>query len=307
MAVEGVMTNMTTGTVGGQPIPEAAAPTAQEVLGAEPEGALEAPAPAPEPAPEKPRADRFALLARKEQDLLRKQQAVKQQQQILAQQAEQLRAFEQAKKQALLNPLDALKQLGLTYEQITEFVLNDNKPTPNAEVMSVRQELEEFKRAQREEQQRLLEEQREMQTQEQQAIIETFREEVGEYVSQHAETYELTNLYGGASLVSDVIEEHYNEQRRRGVGAPKLLTIPEAAKLVEEHYEELARKAQQTKKFAVTQQKVASTQAQATTAAPRIGPTLSNDLSANVAAGVPKSPRSDADRIAAALARLEGR
>jgi hypothetical protein len=149
MAVEGVMTNMTTGTVGGQPIPEAAAPTAQEVLGAAPEGAPEAPAPAPEPAPEKPRADRFALLARKEQDLLRKQQAVKQQQQILAQQAEQLRAFEQAKKQALLNPLDALKQLGLTYEQITEFVLNDNKPTPNAEVMSVRQELEEFKRSQR--------------------------------------------------------------------------------------------------------------------------------------------------------------
>jgi vacuolar-type H+-ATPase subunit H len=300
MAVEGVMTNMTTGTVGGQPVPEAAAPTAQEVLGAEPEGAPEAPAPAPEPAPEKPRADRFALLARKEQDLFRKQQAVKQQQQILAQQAEQLRAFEQAKKQALLNPLDALKQLGLTYEQITEFVLNDNKPTPNAEVMSVRQELEEFKRSQREEQQKLLEEQREMQTQEQQAIIETFREEVGEYVSQHAETYELTNLYGGANLVSDVIEEHFKQ-------SGKLLTIPEAAKLVEEHYEELARKAQQTKKFAVTQQKVASTQAQATTAAPRIGPTLSNDLSANVAAGISKSPRSDADRIAAALARLEGR
>lgn len=300
MGVEGVMTNMTTGTVGGQPIPEAAAPTAQEVLGTAPEAAPEAPAPAPEPAPEKPRADRFALLARKEQDLLRKQQAVKQQQQILAQQAEQLRAFEQAKKQALLNPLDALKHLGLTYEQITEFVLNDNKPTPNAEVMSVRQELEEFKRAQREEQEKLLEQTREMQTREQQAIIESFREEVGEYVSQHAETYELTNLYGGANLVSDVIEEHFKQ-------SGKLLTIPEAAKLVEEHYEELARKAQQTKKFAVTQQKVASTQAQTAASAPKLGPTLSNDLSANVAAGVPKSPRSDADRIAAALARLEGR
>jgi DNA-binding transcriptional MerR regulator len=300
MGVEGVMTNMTTGTVGGQPVPEAAAPTAQEVLGTAPEAAPEAPAPAPEPAPEKPRADRFALLARKEQDLLRKQQAVRQQQAQLARQAEELRAFEQAKKQALLNPLDALKHLGLSYEQITEFVLNDNKPTPNAEVMSVRQELEEFKRAQREEQEKLLEQTREMQTREQQAIIESFREEVGEYVSQHVETYELTNLYGGANLVSDVIEEHFKQ-------SGKLLTIPEAAKLVEEHYEDLARKAQQTKKFAVTQQKVASTQAQTAAPAPRMGPTLSNDLSANVAAGVPKSPRSDADRIAAALARLEGR
>jgi hypothetical protein len=299
MAVEGTMTNMVTGTIG-QPVAEAPAPTAQEVLGGPP---AEAAAPAPEPVaekpPEKPRADRFAMLARKEQDLLRKQQAVRQQQQILAQQAEQLRAFEQAKKQAVLNPLDVLKQLGLTYEQITEYVLNDNKPTPNAEVMSVRQELEEFKRAQREEQQQLLQQQREMLAQEQQQTIAAFREEVGEYVQQHSETYELTSLYGGANLVSDVIEEHFKQ-------SGKLMTIPEAAKLVEEHYEDLARKAQQTKKFAATQQQVASSQGQSAAPVPKLGPTLSNNLSASVAAA-PKSSRSDADRIAAALARLEGR
>ena len=298
MGVEGVMTNMTTGTVGG-PMPEPPAPTAQEVLGKPAEAA-----PAPEVAkeaekPAPPKADRFAVLARKEQDLLRRQQAVKQQQQLLAAQAEEIRAFQEAKRQAALNPLDALKQLGLSYEQITEFVLNDNKPTPNAEVQSVRQELEEFKRQAREEQARVLEQQRAMQAQEQQQIIEQFREEVSEYVSQQAETYELTNLYGGANLVSDVIEEHFKQ-------SGKLLTIPEAAKLVEEHYEDLARKAQQTKKFAVTQ-KVASTQGQTAAPAPKLGPTLSNDLSASAVSAVPKSQRSDADRIAAALARLEGR
>ena len=101
-------------------------------------------------------------------------------------------------------------------------------------------------------------------------------------------------------LVYGVIEEHFNE-------TGKIMALPEAAKLVEEHYEELAKKAQQTKKFAVTQQKVASTQGQTAAPAPKLGPTLSNDLSANVASGVPKSQRSDADRIAAALARLEGR
>lgn len=295
MGVEGVMTNMTTGTVGGS-VPT---PTAAEVLAPQQEAApVEAPAPVEEkPAP--PKADRFAMLARKEQDLYRKQQAVKQQQQMLAQQAEQIRAFEQAKKQAMLNPLDALKQLGLTYEQITEYVLNDNKPTPNAEVQSVRQELEEFKRQAREEQERILEQQREMQTREQQQIIEQFRSEVNEYVEQHAENYELTNLYGGAHLVSEVIEEHFRQTQ-------KLLTIPEAAKLVEEHYEDLARKSLATKKFAATQQKAASPQETAAAAAPRMGPTLSNDLTASVAAA-PKSQRTDADRIAAALARLEGR
>lgn len=302
MAVEGVMTNMTTGEVGGQQAP---VPTAAEVLGQQ-----NAPAQAPAvetpaevaPAPEKPKersSDRFMALARKEAEVFRKAQAVRQQQAEIARQAEEIRAFEAAKKQALLNPLDALKQLGLTYEQITEYVLNDNKPTPNAEVMSVRQELEEFKRAQQEEQRRLIEDQRKMQTQEQQQIIEAFREDVKEYVDQHAETYELTTLYGGHNLVSDVIEEHFKQ-------TGKLMTTPEAAKLVEEHYEDLARKAQATKKFAATQQKVASPQEGSTAPAPKLGPTLSNNLTATVATNSQR-PRSDEDRIRAALARLEGR
>lgn len=300
MSVEGVMTNMTTGTVGG-PLPEAPAPTAAEVLGQPPAEAAETTA-APEPVVEKPRernSDRFAALARKEAEVFRKAQAVRAQQAELARQAEEVRAFQAAKKAALANPAEALKALGLTYEQITEYMLNDQKPTPQLEIQSVKQEFEEFKRQAREEQERILQQQRAMAAQEQEQIISAFRDEVKEYVDQHAETYELTALYGGHSLVSDVIEEHFKQ-------SGKLLTTPEAAKLVEEHYEDLARKAQATKKFAATQQKVASPQVPTTATAPKIGPTLSNDLSATATAA-PKSPRSDADRIAAALARLEGR
>lgn len=295
MAVEGVMTNMTTGTVGG-PAPEA--PPAQPEVAAAPVEA--APEPVVEKPPAPPRADRFAMLARKEQDLLRKQQAVKQQQAVLARQAEEVRQFEALRRQATLNPLDALKSLGLSYEQITEYVLNDNKPTPNAEVQALRSELEDFKTQARREQEELLRQQRALQEQEQQAIINNFREEVNEYVSQHADTYELTTLYGGANLVYGVIEEHFNQ-------TGKVMALPEAAKLVEEHYEELARKAQQAKKFAATKQEVAQPQGQTAAPAPKLGPTLSNTLNAGVTAGIPKSQRSDADRIAAALARLEGR
>jgi hypothetical protein len=302
MAVEGTMTNMMTGTL---PVVVSDAP-AEVTPQAVPEQPAASEPVAEKPAPTPPKADRFAVLARKEQEIFRKQQAVREQQAMLARQAEEIRSFQQAKQQAVLNPLEALKQLGLTYEQITEFVLNDNKPTPNAEVQSVRQELEEFKRVQREEQQRILEEQRARTTVEQQQIIEAFRDDVNEYVQQHAENYELTSLYGGASLVSDVIEEHYNEQIRSGVRAPKLLTIPEAAKLVEEHFENEVRKAQATKKFAATQQEVASPQANRTAPSPKMGPTLSNSLNASVTAN-PQRPRTEADRIAAALARLEGR
>ena len=126
MAVEGTMTNMTTGTMGAAPTPE---PVAPEV-----EAAPVAEAPAPTPEPEKPRelnSTRFAALARKEQEVFRKQQAIRQQQAELARQAEEIRAFNSARQQALQNPLEALKSLGLTYEQITDYVLNDNKPTPS--------------------------------------------------------------------------------------------------------------------------------------------------------------------------------
>ena len=283
----------------------------EQVPAAEPVAEAALAAPPPEAAPLKERSsERFAALARKEAEVYRRAQAVKQQQaefvrQMEAQraemmrQAEEIKAYQSAKQAAALNPLDALKQLGLTYEQITEYVLNDNKPTPTAEVQSVRQELEAFKKQAREEQEKLVRAQRDQIAREQQQIVENFREEVSEYVSQHSDAYELTNLYGGASLVFDVINEHFNQTQ-------KLLSIPEAAKLVEEHYEDLAKKAQATKKFAASTQKAASPQEVPAAPAPKPGPTLSNSLTA-MPAGKAQSPRTDAERIAAALARLEGR
>lgn len=295
MGVEAVttMTNMMTGQVGGEAIPQ---PTAAEVLQQE---APPQPEPVVEERPKERASDKFAVLARKEAEIYRRQQAVRQQQAELARQAEEIKAFQEMKRSARLNPVEALKQLGLTYEEVTEYLMNDNKPTPSAEVMSVKQELEEFKRQAAEEQRRFMEEQRSRAEAEQQEIVEQFHEEVSDYVAQHADTYELTSLYGGANLVWQVIEENFKQTQ-------KLMSIPDAAKLVEEHYEELARKAQATKKFAATQQKAASPQVPAQTQAPRLGPTLTNDLTARATAN-PQRPRTDEDRIAAALARLEGR
>jgi hypothetical protein len=304
MGVEGVMTNMTTGVVG----TDATAPTASDVLASQgppsaaPEAAVE-PAVEAKPAVDKVSQERastrFAALARKEAEVFRKSQAIRQQQAELARQAEELKAFQAARQQAKLNPLDALKQLGLTYDELTEFVLNDNKPTPSAEVQSVRQEIEEFKRQAAEERRRAEEQQKSMLLEEQQRVVEAFREEVNDYVSQHSETYELTALYGGANLVSEVIEEHFRQ-------SGKLMSIPEAAKLTEEYYEDLARKAQATKKFAATQQKATPPQVSSQGTVPKLGPTLTNDLTVTAAARA-QSPRTDAERIAAAMARLEGR
>jgi hypothetical protein len=296
MSVEGMPTNMMLGATQPQ------MPTAAEVVqGAAAEApAVEAPL-AAEPAPEQPKernSERFAALARKEAEVYRKQQAIRQQQAEIARQAEEVKAFQDLRRQAALNPLEALKSLGLSYEQITEYMMNDNKPTPSLEVVSLRQELEEFKKQSQSEREAARRAAEEMAAKEQQQIIEQFRGEVSEYVKQHSETYELTALYGADNLVYQVIEEAFNQ-------SGKVLAIPEAAKMVEEHLEELAQQAQRTKKFAA-KQSVASPQAPVAASVPRSGPTLSNDLTA-AATGSPQRPRTDADRVAAALARLEGR
>jgi hypothetical protein len=298
MSVEGMPTNMMLGAT--QP----EMPTAAEVVQGAAEAEVpvaEAPVAAPEPAPEQPKernSERFAALARKEAEVYRKQQAVRQQQAEIARQAEEVKAFRDLQRQAALNPLEALKALGLSYEQITEYMMNDNKPTPSLEVVSLRQELEEFKKQSQAERDAARKQAQELAAKEQQQIIEQFRGEVSEYVKQHSETYELTALYGADNLVYQVIEEAFNQ-------SGKVLAIPEAAKMVEEHLEELAQQAQRTKKFAA-KQSVTSPQASVAASAPKPGPTLSNSLSA-VATGSPQRPRTEAERVAAALARLEGR
>lgn len=292
MGVEASMTNMVTGTVGTD-VPQAA--PQPEVAPVQPEVAV----PEALPEQERPRADRFAVLARKEAELHRQRQAIRQQQAELARQADEIRAFQEAKRGAVTNPIEALRALGLSYDDVTKYVLNENQPTPDLEIKSLRQELEEFKQQARQEQEQTREQQKIAMQREQAAIIEQFRAEVADYVREHAETYELTNLYNGAHLVSGVIEEHFEQTK-------KLLSNAEAAKLVEEYFEDLARKAQATKKFAVTQQEAARPQVQQAAPAPKLGPTLSNDLGA-IAAANSQRPRTDADRIAAALARLEGR
>lgn len=292
MSVEGMPTNMTLGAT--QP----EMPTAAEVVqGAAIEAAPVTPEVAPPEPPRERSSERFAALARKEAEVYRKQQAVRQQQAEIARQAEEVKAFQDLRRQAALNPVEALKALGLSYEQITEYMMNDNKPTPSLEVVSLRQEIEDFKKQQQAERDAARRQAESMAAKEQQQIIEQFREEVTDYVKQHSETYELTALYSADNLVYQVIEEAFNQ-------SGKVLAIPEAAKMVEEHLEELAQQAQRTKKFAA-KQSVASPQAVAANA-PKPGPTLSNSLSA-VATASPQRPRTEAERVAAALARLEGR
>ena len=69
-----------------------------------------------------------------------------------------------------------------------------------------------------------------------------FQDEIGDFVKQNGEDYELIGASEAEGLVYDVIEEHYNETGR-------ILDLKEAADAVESYLEEEAGKLMKLKKI----------------------------------------------------------
>ncbi len=279
---------------------------AAQATASEGEAKEAAPAPAAE-APEEPKpveraSERFAALARKEAEIVRRQREMKSREVELQKQAEAIKAFESFKQSAKLKPLDALKELGLTYEDVTSYVLNGEKPTPVDEARAVRDELEAFKKQQAEERARAVAAEKDRAARESASLIEQFRGEVRDFVAKNADAYELTALYKQEALVAQVIESHYAQQKGQ---EKRLLSYAEAAEAVEKHLEDEVRKAQTAKKFAA---KAAPAPDPATTPAAtetqRKSTTLSNALTASTPAATNRA-RTEEERVAAAIAAME--
>jgi len=299
------------------PLPAAseAPATAVDAPVAETTVAVEAPAepaaavaPAEQPAEEKPtKVDpRFSALAKKEAMLYREREAIKAQKAALEAAHRQVVAFEEARQIAKQDPLAVLSALGLTYDDVTAKALGVEKPTtPEAEVAAVRAELERFREEQAEAAQRAEAAKAQALEAERQAVIETFRRDAVAHVESNPEKYELTRIHEAASLVPQVVEQHFAK-------TGKLLDVAQAAELVEKHFEQLAEKAAKARKFQARTESQKTTPASVPAAsaakAPAAAPskTLSNTLTASAATTTTKA-RTDEDRIRAALARLEGR
>jgi hypothetical protein len=290
--------------------PEAQAATpavAADAASSEPAAASEAAADPTTTEPEKPaKVDpRFSALARKEALLYREREAIKAEKAALAQAHRQVVAFEEARNAAKMDPLAVLSALGLTYDDVTAKALGVEKPTtPEAEVAAVRADLERFRAEQAEAAKQAEEAKAQALEAERAAVIETFRRDAVAHVEANAERYELTRIHNAASLVPQVVEQHF-------AATGKLLDVAQAAELVEKHFEQLTEKAANARKFQARTEAKKSTPAVAPAApaakSPAAAPskTLSNTLTASAPTTAPKA-RTDEDRIRAALARLSG-
>lgn len=277
------------------------------------EGAVEGSEGQVDAAPETPKvsdgANRFSFLAKKEAALVRQRQELKAQIDALNSQRSELDKLRQEidsvksrRSSYKSNPMSALEDAGLSYKELTDYILNNEKITPEQKLAALEEKFESKIQAmerQREEERKLAEQRAEQErAAREQATIAEFKSEIGSFVSKHKETYELTHLYDSSDLVYDTVEAYYDQ-------SGKVLSIPEACDLVEKYLEKQVEKSLQTKKLAsrLTQQDTPPTDA-AQKSEPTPRRSLNNQTYTSSTPTV-VSPKVENDRMARAMAALD--
>lgn len=274
---------------------------------------------------------KFAALTRKEREIQSQTQKLKTEQakigeartkmeaEIASERAKisedvkKVQEFESLKK---MNPLKAFEALGFTYQQLTDIVLNEGKPTPEMEMSRLQSEmdakLEAYKKEQSDERAKLTRESEERQKkelEEQQAklkaqeaeYIAEFQKSIEDFVATNADSYEFITVNEQVPLVFATVERHYEE-------TGKVLTIKEAADLVEQFLEKRVEQNLATKKLKAKVSPPSSPKEdiqanpKTTQAIPSQAPkTLTNSMTAS---SVSSPALSERERIQRALNRL---
>lgn len=284
---------------------------------------------APQPANSQDKvSSKLEVLIRREQAAFARERQAKQREadlearfKALSDKEAKYNEFETNKK----DPKKALGLLGLSYDEITQAHLNDGELPPQVEIKKLREEIEAYKAAQKEE--KTHEEQRALESAKRQAeaqeskAIEAFKGEINTYLTDNSARYELINHESEMGLVYDVIDEHYNRtlaqaQKKYQEGeisedqvVGKVMLIKEAADKVEEHLEQKYHKARELNKIKAlwgVVPKDAKQELVKETKKPQQPPrTLTNQLSASQSAPK-KGLITDQERIQKAIAYAKG-
>lgn len=178
---------------------------------------------------------RFTQLARREKQLIERERQTKE----IHQKAEPLLKAIEAK-----NPMAALEAMGMSYQDVTNWVLNDGqKPEP-----SVNDEIADLKKQLAEERQARVDRDKKKETEYIENTINDHKAKIKSAIETAGDDYELVVSHEAYDTVFEVIEEHYN-QTLQETGEGELLTVQDAAAMVEKHLEEQAQRFLKAKKF----------------------------------------------------------
>lgn len=270
------------------------------------------------------------LIKREQQALARERQAKEREASLEAkikaieEREGRLNEFELKKK----NPKEALSLLGLTYDEITQAQLNDGELPPQVEIKKLREEIEAYKSAQKQEKdhetERALAQAKSQAEAQEQKAIESFKSEIGQYLTDNSARYELIQYEANQDLVYDVVDEYYTRtqalaQKRFDDGeitqdqvVGKVMTIKEAADKVEEFLEQKYNKSRELSKVKALwgaipkdiQNKLAKPEINKPNQTPP--KTLTNQLSARPSAPKQTKVLSDQERVQKAIAYARG-
>jgi len=262
--------------------------------------------PAKPEAKEDPQSKRFAALAKRETALVKRDQELKSREAALTEKEKTLGNWDQResdrKKEVALNPLKALEYYGISYQQVTDFILQGERPTPGMEVKAVRDELQDFKKQAEDERNKLIEDQKRAVQAEHEDTLKRFKENVSDFVKTNADKYELTAMEpDSVDIIVATIEEHF-QRTKAATGKGIVLSKDEAADLVEKHFEAEHLKRAQAKKFAKANPEPQPEPKAKPPSAATQQPTLTNNMSPTTPSVTPAL--TDSDRIKRALAHL---
>ena len=260
-------------------------------------------------------ASKFAALTRKEKAVREREAAIKAQQaeleslkKQLEEQSGKLKSDEGSLASRLKNePLKVLSEMGLTFEDLSQIVLNEGNPTPEMLIKRTRQELEAATKSELEKTKQELEEfKKSLLEKEKQAEEAKVNEAKTQYLTELTEfinetkndsgddKYELIKSNDSVQLVYDVVEAYYEE-------TGKILSMQEAADHVEAELEERAKSILELKKFKQASKPIEQVEEKKETA-----PTLSNALASQSSQKVErKLSKEESLREAAKLIRWD--
>lgn len=253
-------------------------------------------------------SSKFAALSKKEKLILKKQQEIQAKEKDIQEKYSKYQEFESLKGSARSNPLKALESLGLSYDEITDYILNDSKPTVSSEVKTVQDELAQFKKQLEEEKESVKRREEEEREKQYSSAITTFKAEITDFITENSTEYELIGAYNQSELVYNTIEEAYNRSLEEGT--PKILSIKEAASMVEKYLEEEVSKVLSLNKvksrFAPKVEEAPTPKEEpkfmpSSSASPK---TLNNQITSSAPSMLPA--KTETDRLRRAMAKLSG-
>lgn len=263
---------------------------------------------------ETPLSAKFAALAKKEKAIVRQQNELKDREQKREQEYAQKDAEFKAREEKLAaasqlwetDPLGALEKMGYSYQKLTDMILSgktliDKKPEDPIEYAKkieekLRKEFADKETARETAAAKAQEDAKKNQAAEVERALSMFREEIGEHITAHPDDYELTQLYGQQELIIETVQEFYDKHQR-------VLSVKEAADMVERYLYDEAQKALKTKKLG-KKEEVPKPKDEPKAAAPQ-SKTLNNNMTPIASSILPAA--SEADRMKRAMAALDSK